>query len=55
MGATLIAVIGLTSFVYAEFQTKADSDKAENRLERRLERIENKQDQIIERLGNISR
>lgn len=54
MGATLIAVIGLTSFVYAEFQTKADSDKAENRLERRLERIENKQDQIIERLGNIS-
>ena len=55
MGATLIAVIGLTSFVYAEFQTKVESEKAEVRIEKRLERIENKQDQILERVGNFPR
>lgn len=55
MGATLMAVIGLTSFVYAEFQTKKESEKAEGRLEKRLERIENKQDYIIERLRDHNR
>ena len=55
MGATLVAVVGLTSFVYAEFETKKEAEKAENRIEKRLERIETKQDYIIERLRNSDR
>jgi cell division protein FtsL len=53
--ATLIAAVTMTSFVYANFQTAKDAEKIEARIEKRLDRIENKQDQILERIGNPAR
>jgi len=55
LGATLIAAVACTSFVYANFQTQKDADKTESRIEERLTRIENKQDQTLYFLRNGSR
>lgn len=45
--ATLIAAISMVVFLYTNFQTKVASDERSAQLEKHLDRIEGKLDQMI--------
>ena len=47
IGATIVAAIIGTSFVYANFQTKADALEQKGDIVQRLDRIESKVDAIL--------
>lgn len=45
--ATLVAAVTMMVFFYTNFETKSDSDETNAVIEKRLDRIENKLDQIL--------
>ena len=47
--ATIVAAVTMTSFAYTNFETKDDSRRSEQTVEKRLDRIENKVDQLLSR------
>jgi hypothetical protein len=51
LGATFISALTLTAFIFVNFETKADSNDKRSYLEKRLDRIEFKIDEIKNRLS----
>ena len=49
IAATIAAAITLTGFVYANFQTKSEAVEQKGDLIQRLDRIEAKVDQLIQK------